>query len=155
MRIALSIQVTESERQQLTQWARGRRTPARLVLRAKITLLAAEGHDNQHIATALDTSRQTVGLWRYRFATQRLPGLAQDAPRGGRPPKARQALTARILKITTQPTPPAATHWSTRTLARHLHTNPTFVQRVWTSHGLQPHRVQPLSSARIRTSKTS
>ena len=80
MRIAPSIQVTEPERQQLTQWARGRRTPARLVLRAKITLLAAEGHDNQHIATTLDTSRQTVGLWRYRFATQRLPGLAQDAP---------------------------------------------------------------------------
>ena len=86
MRIAPSIQVTELERQQLAQWARGRRTPARLVLRAHIMLLAAEGHDNQHIAAALDTSRQTVGLWRQRFATQRLVGLAQDAPRGGRPP---------------------------------------------------------------------
>ena len=87
MRIAPLIQVTEPERQQLAQWARGRRTPARLVLRAKIILLAAEGHDNQHIATALGTSRQTVGLWRHRVATQRLPGLAQDSPRGGRPPK--------------------------------------------------------------------
>lgn len=142
MRIAPLIQVTEPERQQLAQWARGRRTPARLVLRAKIILLAAEGYDNQHIATALGTSRQTVGLWRQRFVTQRLSGLAQDAPRGGRPPKARQALTARILKTTTQTKPPAATHWSTRSLARHLHTNPTFVQRVWTSHGLQPHRVR-------------
>ncbi len=120
MRIAPSLQVTETERQQLAQWARGRRTPARLVLRAKIALLAAAGHDNQHIAAALGTSRQTVGLWRRRFAAQRLPGLAQDAPRGGRPPKARQALTARILKTTTQTRPPAATHWSTRTLARHL-----------------------------------
>ena len=106
MRIAPSLRLTASERQQLTQWARGRRTPARLVLRAKIALLAAEGHDNQHIAAALDTSRQTVGLWRHRVATQRLPGLAQDAPRGGRPPKARQALIARILKTTTQTTPP-------------------------------------------------
>jgi DNA-binding NarL/FixJ family response regulator len=60
MRIAPSIQVTEPARQQLTQWARGQRTPARLVLRTKSTSLAAEGHDNQHIATALDTSRQTV-----------------------------------------------------------------------------------------------
>ena len=142
MRIAPSIQLTDPERQQLAQWARGRRTPARLVLRAKIALLAAEGHDNQHIAVALDTSRQTVGLWRHRVATQRLPGLVQDAPRGGRPPKARQALIARMLKTTTQTTPPGATHWSTRTLARHLRTNPTFVQRVWTAHGLQPHRVR-------------
>jgi transposase len=95
MRIAPSLQLTEPERQQLAQWARGRRTPARLVLRAKIALLAAEGHPNQHRAVALGTSRQTVGLWRQRFATQRLPGLAQDAPRGGRPPKApRRSLRA-------------------------------------------------------------
>jgi hypothetical protein len=60
MRIAPSIQVTEPACQQLTQWARGQRTPARLVLHTKSTSLAAEGHDNQHIATALDTSRQTV-----------------------------------------------------------------------------------------------
>ncbi|MBH0201228.1 MAG: IS630 family transposase [Nitrospira sp.] len=142
MRIAPSLQLTDPERQQLTQWTRGRRTPVRLVLRAKIALLAAEGHTNQHIATALDTSRETVGLWRHRVVTQRLPGLAQDAPRGGRPPKPRQALIARILKTTTQVTPPDATHWSTRTLARYLGTNSALVQRVWTAHGLQPRRVR-------------
>ena len=155
MRIAPSIHLTPSEHQQLKRWARGRRTPTRVVLRAKIALLAAAGHDNQHIAATLRTSRQTVGLWRQRFATQRLLGLAQDAPRGGRPPKARQALTARILQTTTQTQPPAATHWSTRTLARYLGTNPTLVQRVWTAHGLQPHRVgyAPSSSVGIRTSR--
>jgi transposase len=148
MRIAPSIQLTTSERQQLEQWARGRRTPARLVLRAKIALLAAAGHENQSIAVTVGTSRQTVGLWRQRFATQRVPGLAQDAPRGGRPPKARQALIARIVKTTTQTPPPAATHWSTRTLARHVGTNPTLVQRVWTAHGLQPHRVRTFKLSR-------
>lgn len=142
MRIAPSLQVTEPERQQLEQWARGRRTPARLGLRAKIALLAAAGHTNQHIAAALNTSRQTVGLWRHRVTTQRLPGLAQDAPRGGRPPKARQALLARILTTTTQVKPPGATHWSTRTLARYLGTNSAYVQRVWRAHGLQPHRIR-------------
>ena len=148
MRIAPSIHLTPSEHQQLKRWARGRRTPTRVVLRAKIALLAAAGHDNQHIAATLRTSRQTVGLWRQRFATQRLLGLAQDAPRGGRPPKARQALTARILQTTTQTQPPAATHWSTRILARYLGTNPTLVQRVWTAHGLQPHRVRPFKLSR-------
>ena len=115
MRIAPSLLLTEPERQQLTQWARGRRTPARLVLRAKIALLADEGHDNQHIAAALDTSRQTVGLWRHRVATQRLPGLVQDAPRGGRPPKARQALIARILA---GGVPIAVLPWTHRRLSR-------------------------------------
>lgn len=142
MRLAPAIELTAPERQQLEQWARGRRTPARLVLRAKIVLLAAAGHDNHQIAAALRTSRQTVGLWRQRVVTQRVWGLVHDAPRGGRPPKARQTLTARILKTTLHTKPPAATQWSTRTLARHLRTNPTFVQRVWTAHGLRPHRVR-------------
>lgn len=97
MRIAPAVHLMDPERQQLEQWARGRRTPARLVLRAKIVLLAAAGHDNHQIAAAVATSRQTVGLWRQRFVTQRVLGLAQDAPRGGRPLKDRQTLTARIL----------------------------------------------------------
>jgi FixJ family two-component response regulator len=88
MRLAPAIQLTAPERQQLAQWARGRRTPARLVLRTKIVLLAAAGHDNHQIAAAVATSRQTVGLWRQRFMTQRVLGLAQDAPlAGGGPPR--------------------------------------------------------------------
>ncbi len=153
MRIAPAVHLSGPERQQLEQWVRGRRTPARLVLRAKIVLLAAAGQDNHQIAAAVATSRQTVGLWRQRFVTQRVLGLAQDAPRGGRPPKARRTLTARILKTTTHTKLPAATHWSTRTLARHLRTNPTVVQRVWTVHGLHPHRVRASSSVRIRSSR--
>ena len=33
-------------------------------------------------------------------------------------------------------------------MARHLRTNPTFVQRVWTAHGLQPHRVRAFKLSR-------
>ncbi len=139
MRIAPQLQLTDDEQTQLRQWARGRRTPARLVLRARMILLAADGQENRHIASALGTSRQTVGLWRQRFATHRLAGMVQDAPRGGRPPQPRQALEARIVKTTTQTQPHMATHWSLRTLAQHLGTNPTLVYRVWKAHGLKPH----------------
>jgi len=147
MRIAPSFQLTKTEQTQLEQWARGRRTPARLVLRAKIALLAAERHQNQHIATVVGSSRPTVGLWRQRFATHRIAGITQDAPRGGRPPKTRQALQERIVTTTLHTPPPAATHWSLRTLAQYLGTNPSLVQRVWKAHGLKPHLV--------RTSKLS
>ncbi len=142
MRIAPHIELTDDERVLLQQWARGRRTPVRLALRAKMMLLAADGQENRHIAAAVGTSRQTVGLWRERFAAHRVAGIARDAPRGGRPPQRRQALQAHILKTTTQTRPPAATHWSLRTLARHLGTNSTMVHRVWKAHGLKPHVVR-------------
>jgi transposase len=148
MRKAPPLQLTDDERTQLHRWARGRRTPVRLALRAKMMLLAAEGQENRHIAAAVGTSRQTVGLWRHRFAAHRLAGIERDAPRGGRPPQERQALNAQILHATTHTAPPAATHWSTRTLARHLGTNPTLVQRVWQAHGLKPHVVRPFKLSR-------
>lgn len=116
--------------------------PARLVMRAKIILLAAEGVENQDIATELGTSHPTVGLWRGRFATHGLPGIAKDATRPGRPRKNRRSLENKIVKLTTETTPKNATHWSTRTLAAHLGVDHVLVHRVWKAHGLQPHRVR-------------
>lgn len=142
MRLAPVVDLTEAEQTQLAQWARGRRTPVRVVLRAKILLLAASREANRDIATVLGTSRQTVGLWRQRFATHRLAGIVQDAPRGGRPPHKRKAFVARIVKTTRHAPPRSATPWSLRTLAQHLGTNPTLVQRVWKAHGLNPHLIR-------------
>ncbi|MBA3311944.1 MAG: hypothetical protein H0T47_01435 [Planctomycetaceae bacterium] len=50
MRTAPVIDVTDDERTTLRRFARGRSTPARLVLRAKIVLRAAEGMRNKDIA---------------------------------------------------------------------------------------------------------
>ena len=49
MKIAAKIALTDEERTVLERWARGRSTPARLVLRSRIVLLAAEGKMNQKI----------------------------------------------------------------------------------------------------------
>lgn len=57
MRVAKSITLTDEDRTTLTKWSRGRRIPARLVLRAKIVLAAAEGHENKDIATELGCTR--------------------------------------------------------------------------------------------------
>jgi DNA-binding NarL/FixJ family response regulator len=48
---------------------------ARVVERAKIILLAAEGQANQEIAETLKMSRRTTGFWRHRFAEKRLQGI--------------------------------------------------------------------------------
>ncbi len=142
MRVAPKIDLTAEERKVLERWARGRSTPARLVLRAKIVLAAAEGKRNKDIAAELGTMRKTVGEWRTRFAEARLAGIEKDAPRGGRPATAREAVSRRIVEATTQTKPKNATHWSTRGLAAELGVNDTMVHRVWRAHGLKPHLVK-------------
>jgi transposase len=142
MKIAQSITLTDEQRTTLTRWSKGRSTPARLVLRAKIILLAAKGTMNFVIANELETDRQTVSRWRSRFAAQGLAGIEKDAPRGGRKPSKRAGLAAKIVKMTTQEKPANATHWSTRSLARELKTNKDMIQRVWKANGLKPHLVR-------------
>jgi DNA-binding CsgD family transcriptional regulator len=58
MRVAKPIVLTDDERKSLLQWARGRKTPARLVQRAKIVLAATEGKENKDIASELNCTRK-------------------------------------------------------------------------------------------------
>ncbi len=142
MRVAKTVMLTEEQRAQLQRWARGRSTPARLVLRAKIVLLAAEGKRNDEIATDLGCTRRTVGTWRRRFVEAGLSGIEKDAPRPGRDPVVRKKVAAKILRKTTQEKPVAATHWSTRTMAEAVGVSHATVQRVWKANGLKPHLVR-------------
>ena len=142
MRVAVAIVLSDVERKTLEKWARGRSTPARLVKRAKVVLLAAAGWRNQRIAAEVDLNRRMVAKWRSRFAELRLAGIEKDAPRPGRPSPHRAALTRKILETTTQQKPAQATHWSTRSLAEELGVSHARVQRVWKAHGLKPHRVK-------------
>jgi len=139
MRIAANVSIKEKDRPTLERWSRGRSTPARLALRANIVLNAAEGMTNKLIAEKLGTDRLLVGKWRKRYLAKGLAGIAKDAPRGGRPPVSRQAVTARIIEWTTQKKPKNATHWSCRTLAKELGTSRAMVNRVWQANGLNPH----------------
>ncbi len=139
MRVAPQILLDDEEGKILQRWSRGRSTPARLVLRAKIVLHAAQGKQNKAIAVDLGTERTIVGRWRSRFAQHRLAGIEKDAPRGGRKPTKRNQVVRRIIDTTTQRTPPNATHWSTRSLAKELGTSPSMVHRVWKANGLKPH----------------
>jgi hypothetical protein len=54
------------------------------VVRAKIVLLSADGHQNTAIAARLDVHVNVVSTWRKRFFEAGLDGLA-DRPRTGRP----------------------------------------------------------------------
>jgi len=142
MKIAPVIVLTNDERKTLTTWSRGRSTQARVVLRARIVLAAAEGKTNQAIAAELGTSKPTVGRWRTRFVKLRTEGIAKDASRPGRTPAVAAETIALIVQKTTQEKPVAATHWSTRTMAKAVGVSKNTVQRVWAAHGLKPHLVR-------------
>ena len=81
-RRAPQIDLTSEEKLELERFSRGRTTPARLVVRAKIVLAAAEGKTSQAIADELDLGRKTVNLWRHRFVEARIAGIVKGrAPR--------------------------------------------------------------------------
>ena len=68
------LPVSATDRAQLLEWARRRRTSQGLALRARIVLACAEpsaGSDST-IAQRLRVSRPTVLKWRHRFARLKL-----------------------------------------------------------------------------------
>jgi transposase len=139
MKTAPVIILTADEHRTLAAWSRGRSTPTRLVLRAKIVLAAAAGTMNKDIAIRCGTSKKTVSLWRSRFAELRLAGIENDAPRSGRTPAIPSSVIESILHKTTREKPVAATHWSTRTMAKASGVSKATVSRVWRANGLKPH----------------
>jgi transposase len=142
MRVAPPVSLSDEERLQLERYERGRSTPARLVLRARIVLLAAEGKQNCDIAAAAGTDRFTVARWRNRFIRLRLRGIEKDAPRPGRRHRFSQEIVLEIVRKTTQELPGDATHWSTRRMAKAVGVSEASVRRIWHQHGLKPHLIR-------------
>src|ERR1017187_7504004 len=142
MRVAQPIVMNEETRRKLEQKARGRSTAARVVLRSRIVLLAADGLLNKQIAARLKVAPRMVTLWRGRFLEMGIEGLLKDAPRPGRTPSISPEVTATMIAKTTQSTPTNATHWSTRTMAKEMSISKASVSRIWRANGLKPHRME-------------
>jgi len=148
MRIAPPIILSAEENATLAKWAQARSIPARLVQRARIIQLAANGVQSKEIARQLMISRPTVQLWRERFLALRLAGLEKDAPRPGRLPEIPEAKVRAVLNATLQTRPPNATHWSTRSMARSQGLSRMAVQRIWKQHNLKPHLIRTFKVSR-------
>ncbi len=148
MRTAAPILLSPEERSALATWAHGRSFPVRLVQRAQIVQMAADGVRSQDIARELEISRPTVQLWRERFLALRLEGLEKDAPRPGRIPSISERKMRAVVEATLHTTPPAATHWSTRSMAKAQDLSAATVRRIWKRHGLKPHLIKTFKLSR-------
>jgi transposase len=142
MRVALPVAITSEQQQKLESIARARSLPSRLVERARIVLLAAEGRQDKEIAGLLRLTPKNVARWRARFLQAGIGGLEKDAPRAGRPATIGETVVERVIRKTTREKPAVATHWSTRTIAAAVGISEASVRRIWHAHGLKPHLVE-------------
>jgi transposase len=145
MRVAPEIVLTDDERAQLTSLVRSKLTSVRLAQRARMVLLAAGGMQNRDIAQQVGVGRVQVARWRGRYAQARLAGIVRDLPRGAPPLKVD---VARLVELTTQSKPKAATHWSTRKMAAELGVSAATISRHWRAKGLKPHLVRGFKVSR-------
>jgi transposase len=140
-RVLPSLDLSASERGELTSLATRRNTAQALALRARIVLACAEGAQNNEVAVRLQVAKATVGKWRHRFVEHRLDGL-RDEPRSGTPRTIDDARIEAVIVRTLESTPADATHWSSRGMARQSGLSVSTVQRIWRAFGLQPHRME-------------
>ena len=140
-RPTLPVSLTLDERDTLERWSRRPKTAQGLAQRARIVLGAAAGEMNTGVAQRLRLTKQTVSKWRARFLAKRLDGLL-DEPRPGAPRTVTDAMVERVLTQTLETTPPDATHWSTRSLAKACGLSRSTVHRIWRAFALQPHRAE-------------
>jgi transposase len=140
--------VDANQRKRLQSLVKSGKTAQKVAMRARIVLLAAEGVANHAIAMRLGIGRPTVLLWRRRFVHAGVPGLLKDARRPGRKKAVAPEVVQRVVEATLHTTPPGATHWTVRTMARAQGLSRMTVHRIWKQHGLQPHRVETFKLSR-------
>ena len=133
------VQLSPEDRARLDGWVADRNTPQKLVWRARIVLLWADGAGLTGVVRATGKTKKTAYRWRQRYLDQGVAGLARDATRPGRKKPLSAAVIKRVVDLTLHEKPPAGTHWSVRKLAKVVGLSHTSVQRIWAAHGLKPH----------------
>jgi transposase len=137
------LELTPDDRDRLQKLAKDGNTAQKLVRRARIVLLCADGLGTVAVARRLQTSQPTVRLWRERYRTTGVVGLLKDASRPpGKAPVPPETVK-RVVEMTLHDKPPNGTQWSVRTMARAAGLSHTSVQRIWRAHELKPHLVKP------------
>jgi transposase len=136
-RPTVKIELNGNERKTLVRWSRRHSSSQALALRCRIVLACAQGRTNQDVAAEVGCNPATVSKWRHRFAEDRLDGLA-DAPRPGAARKISDDVVEAVVVDALETTPPDATHWSTRSLARKHGISNERVATIWKAFGLKP-----------------
>jgi transposase len=136
---AKAIDLGAEDRARLRQIVADGNVAQKVVKRARIVLMTAEGHGTMAIMRAVGVSKPTVWRWQGYFAEAGVRGLVKgrSKPPGRKPIAA--AIKLKIVEKTVKERPANATHWSVRTMAAAMGISHTTVQRIWREYGLKPH----------------
>ncbi|MGQ0680024.1 MAG: IS630 family transposase [Actinomycetota bacterium] len=137
-----ALVISAEQRDLLASLSKSQTEPHRLVLRARVLLLASEGLGNTVIAKEVGVSRSSVISWRQRFGETGVKKLGKVRPGRGRKPTIAAERVEAIVADTLRSKPEGETHWSCRSMARHARVSSATVQRIWSARGLRPHLVQ-------------
>jgi transposase len=133
------IWLSPEDRARLEGCVAGRNTPQKLVWRARIVLLWAQGAGVTAIIRATGKTKKTAYRWRDRYLASGAAGLERDGTRPGRKPPLEATTIERVVNMTLNEKPAGGTHWSLRKMAKAVRLSHSSVQRIWAAHGLKPH----------------
>jgi transposase len=139
---AAPLALDSSQKRLLESLARAGGTAQSVARKCRVVLLAAEGVSNNLIARQTGLSRPTVIAARAAFASGGVDALRQRQKRNRARRVRTPELEQRVLDTTLKTRPPDGTHWSVRTLARHLGVSRTIIHEIWQKYDVQPHRVE-------------
>jgi transposase len=140
---AAPLVLTADQKSALEALVRAGSTPQRVATKGRLLLLAEQGVANHAIAQQLGITRPTVVAVRSAFAERGIAAIAGPARRKRSVKVLTPELEQKILDATLKTRPgDGSTHWTVRTMARHLGVSRTIVHRVWQRRDVQPHRVE-------------
>src|SRR6187402_3407633 len=117
MRSGISFTTSSRDRQRLCAVVADPKSPQKHVWRARIVLLSGEGLGTSAIMAATTKSKTCVWRWQERFMQAGVDGLLRDKSRPpGKAPIAPERV-AEIVRLTLEPPPHEATHWTLRAMA--------------------------------------
>jgi transposase len=139
---AVPIRLNRKRRRKLNQIITAGTSPQRLVLRARIALLAADGKPNAQIAREMGCSETTVRCWRGRFAVLGIPGLF-DKRRPGRQETHGPSARLAVMAVATSIPPEGESQWSQAMVADHLRERGLAISRATVGRVLGEAKIRP------------
>jgi transposase len=142
MRTGISIEVSTGDRERLLAIVADRNSSQKHVWRARIVLMSADGRGTAEIMRVAGVAKTAVWRWQERFMQAGVDGLLRDKTRPSRIPPLGPEVAERVVALTLAEPPGETTHWTAAAMARTVGISVSSVQRIWRSHGLQPHRMR-------------
>ena len=140
MRSGVEVRLNPGDRERLEAVVGDRNSPQKHVWRAEIVLWTADGLGTNAIMRRTGKSKPCVWRWQERFMTDGVDGLLHDKTRPPGKAPIPETTVAELIEKTLHETPPEATHWTVRDMAKAMGIAASTVQKIWRAHGLAPHR---------------